>query len=97
MHQLEQKFLNSFPSEYIRGILSKYDKHHTLMIENICEIVLMNVIIHIMTGKELSILNFEPAEYKIMQTLIQRESLEDLQKTFVEVFLEKLRHSCCLM
>ena len=78
--QLEQIFLNKFPPEYVMEILSKYDKQYKLMIENLCEIVLMNVISHILAGKEISILDFEPEEYLKMQTLIQKENLSDLRE-----------------
>ena len=77
--QLEQKFLNKFSSEYVMEILSKYDKQYRLIIDNICEIVLMNVISHILAGKNISILNFEPEEYLKMQALIQTENLSDLR------------------
>ena len=78
--QLEQIFLNKFPPEYVMEILSKYDKQYKLMIENLCEIVLMNVIGHILAGKEIFILDFEPEEYLKMQTLIQKENLSDLRE-----------------
>lgn len=77
--QMEQKFLNKFSSEYVMEILSKYDKQYRLIIDNICEIVLMNVISHILAGKNISILNFEPEEYLKMQALIQMENLSDLR------------------
>ena len=78
--QLEQIFLNKFQPEYVMEILSKYDKQYKLMIENLCEIVLMNVISHMLAGKEISILDFEPEEYLKMQTLIQKENLSDLRE-----------------
>ena len=83
--QLEQIFLNKFPPEYVMEILSKYDKQYKLMIENLCEIVLMNVISHVLAGKEIFILDFEPEEYLKMQTLIQKENLSD--------FREKLKNA----
>ena len=61
-------------------ILSKYDKQYKLMIENLCEIVLMNVISHMLAGKEIFILDFEPEEYLKMQALIQTENLSDLRE-----------------
>lgn len=78
--QLEQKFLNKFSPEYVIETLSKYDSQYKIMIENICEIVLMNVIYHIAVGKKISILNFEPEEYLEIQELIQRETLSDLHE-----------------
>ena len=49
------------------------------MIENICEIVLMNVICHIVAEKKISILDFEPEEYLKLQALIQMETPSDLR------------------
>lgn len=77
--QLEQKFLNQFSSEYVIEILSKFNKHYRVMIENICEIVLMNVICHIVAEKKISILDFEPEEYLKLQALIQMETPSDLR------------------
>lgn len=77
--QLEQKFLNRFSPEYVTEILKKYDKRYKSMIENICEIVLMSIIRHMIAGKEISVLNFEPEEYLKMQALIQKENLNDLR------------------
>ena len=78
--QLEQIFLNKYPPEYVMEILSTYDKQYKLMIENLCEIVLMNVISHMLAGKEIFILDFEPEEYLKTQTLIQKENLSDLRE-----------------
>lgn len=78
--QLEQKFLNKFSSEHVIEILSRYNRDYKLMIDNICEIVLMNVISHIMAGKDISILDFEAEEYLKMQELIQAQSLSDLRE-----------------
>lgn len=78
--QLEQIFLNKFPPEYVMEILTKYDKQYKLMIDNLCEIVLVNVICHMLAGKEISILDFEPEEYLKMQALIQTENLSDLRE-----------------
>ena len=78
--ELEQRFLNKFSPEYVTEVLFKYDKQYRLMIENLCEIILMNIIGHIVAGKNISLLHFEPEEYSKMQTWIQRESLDDLRE-----------------
>lgn len=78
--QLEQKFLSNFSPEYVKEILFKYDKQYKLLIDNICEIVLMHVSGHIIAGKKISVLNLEPEEYVKMQGLIQSENLRDLRK-----------------
>lgn len=82
--QLEQKFLNRFSSEYIIEILEKYDKQYKFMIENICEIVLMNIISHILAEKQMSDLAFEPEDYLKIQTLIQKEELNGLREKLKE-------------
>ncbi|MGN0375302.1 MAG: DUF6179 domain-containing protein [Butyrivibrio sp.] len=57
--QLEQKFLNRFPTEYVMKILSKYDRDYKLIIDNICEIVLMNVLGHFLTEEIIQMENLE--------------------------------------
>ena len=39
----------------------------------------MKVISHIMAGKEIAVLSFEPEEYVKMQAWIQKENLSDLR------------------
>lgn len=78
--QLEQKFLSNFSSEYVKTILFKYDKQYKLLIDNICEIVLMHVSGHIIAGKKISALNLESEECEKMQGLIQSGNLRDLRK-----------------
>lgn len=77
--QVEQKFLKKFSSSFIMKILSKYNKNYKTMIDNLCEVVLMNVVSHILSGKKLEELQFEPKEYEHMQVLLQTETLSDLR------------------
>ena len=88
--KLEQKCLNKFPYEYVIEILSKYDKRYELMIDNICEIVLMNVTCHVVAGKTISAMDFEQDEYLRLQEQIQKDSPDDLRaklKTVVEMLI----------
>lgn len=88
--QLEQKFLHQFSSEYVISILAKYNKCYKQMIDNLCEIVLMNMIAHTLLGKTLSDLSFEPEEYQQLQALLQKENLPRLRgilKNAVEVLV----------
>lgn len=90
--QLEQKFLNRFSSEYIIEILEKYDKQYKFMIENICEIVLMNIISHILAEKKISNLAFEQEDYLKIQTLIQKEEpngLREKLKEAIQLFIRE--------
>ena len=83
--QLEQKFLDRFPPEYIVEALSKYDSNYRLMIDNICEIVLTNVIIRILAGKDISDPFLEARELERLQEDIQMEELGDLRNKLKKV------------
>ena len=90
--RLEQKFLSRFSEAFVIKILSKYDGQYRQMIDNICEIVLMALVAHILLGKPLSEEGFESKEYKRMQELLQRENLHDLEKKLqnaLEVFVQE--------
>lgn len=74
--QLEQKFLNKFSKEYVVETLSKYNREYKLMIDNICEIVLMNVLTHFLQEEE----------------IIQKGNLQELRsklKSVVEIIVGK--------
>ena len=90
--QLEQKFLNKFPHEYVVGVLSGYNNEYRLAIDNICEIVLMNLIFHILAGKDIENTEFDLHEYKIMQEMIQKEdsnTLHEKLKGIISVIIQK--------
>lgn len=80
--QLEQKFLNRFSDEYVIEILSGYDKNYKLIIDNICEIVLMNVLGHIVEGVKISELNLSDLREKLKNTVnvLVRDHYENDEK-----------------
>lgn len=89
--RLEQKFLNKFPSGYVIKILSKYNAQYREMIDNICEIVLMAVIAHILSGKSLDESDFDSKDYMHMQEILRQEDLHNLQqklKNIIEAFVQ---------
>ena len=51
---MEQVFLNGFPEDTVKGILSRYNSQYGSLVENICEIVLTTLVGHILAGKPLS-------------------------------------------
>lgn len=90
--QLEQKFLNRFSSEYVARVLSKYNSKYRIAIDNICEIFLMNLICHILAGKDIEDLEFDLDEYKRMEEMIQKEDLDTLReklKSVIGVIIQK--------
>jgi len=95
--QLEQKFLNSFPKDYIINVLSKYNRQYKDMIDNICEIVLMSVVVCILANKSLSESTLETTDYLHIQKIFMQTDLNDINKqlksTF-EVFVKKYYKNC---
>lgn len=77
---MEQKFLNKFPSEFVINVLSQYDHRYKRMIDNICEIVLRYVVIHILSGNDFSHFCLSPEEYQHLQSLIHQKDLAQLRK-----------------
>lgn len=77
--RLEQTFMNRFPEDFILEILAKYSKDAGSLIENLCEIVLTNLLSHILIGKNLMELRMEEKDYQLLQTQINKEN--DLEKT----------------
>ena len=82
--QMEQKFLNRLPSEYVVESLLQYNKRYKLLIENLCEIVLTNLIGHILTGQKISGMPLQQEEYSRLQETIQEESLSQLRKRITD-------------
>lgn len=82
--QMEQKFLNRLPSEYVVESLLQYNKRYKLLIENLCEIVLTNLIGHILTGQKISGMPLQQEEYSGLQETIQEESLSQLREKITD-------------
>lgn len=59
----EQRILGRFDGVYVREILEKYDPLYGDLYENVCEIVLMNLLGHALLHKPLQETGFEEREY----------------------------------
>lgn len=86
--QSEQKFLGRFPQGYVVKILSRYNRSFRQMIDNICEIVLMNVLLHLLAGKTLDVVDFEKEEWEQLQIMLQEIELETLRSRLKRVIVE---------
>ena len=84
---LEQKFLKLFPAGYVINILSKDNRNWQESMDNICEIVFIHVIGHIMLGKSLTVIELKETDYFYMQEMFEQIALEDIKK-HLEVTLE---------
>lgn len=77
---LEQKFLKLFPAGYVINILSKDNRNWQESMDNICEIVFIHVIGHIILGKSLTVIELEENDYFYMQEMFEQAALEDIKK-----------------
>lgn len=88
---LEQKFLKLFPEGYVINVLSKDNGNWKESMDNICEIVFIHVIGHIIPGKSLTVIQLEEDDYSYMQKIFEQAALEDIKKqltTALEIFIK---------
>lgn len=102
----EQMFLEAFDRNYIMRVLEKYDPDYRDMIENICRIVLTNMIGHIAIQKPLGDEKFQDEDYLQLAEVFEGKSIPDIEsvvtaliKKIVDRFYEKdtdmLAYLCC--
>lgn len=102
----EQMFLDAFDRNYIVRILEKYDSDYRDMIENICSIVLANMIGHITLQKPLGDEVFRDEDYLQLSEMFEGKSVSDIEnavtaliRKIVDRFYEKdmdmLAYLCC--
>lgn len=77
--RLEQKFLGKLPHEYVRAALSEYNGGYAEMIENICEIVLRSVLMHMLARRPLSQQKLERDDYLRIQALCGANDTEGIR------------------
>lgn len=78
--RLEQRFLGVFPKAYVRDILSRYSSQYRDMAENLCEIVLMAVMAHILAGRSLSELTLEEGDYEAIGRILAEMDPDEMEK-----------------
>lgn len=102
----EQVFLEAFDRNYIMRVLEKYDPDYPDMIENICSIVLANMIGHIAIQKPWGDAEFQDEDYLQLSEVFEGMSVPDIEnvvttfvKKIVDQFYEKdkdmLAYLCC--
>lgn len=104
--QIEQQFLGAFDKNYIMLVLEKYNSEYRNMIENICSIVLTNIIGHIAIKKSFNDTEITYEEYLQLSKIFEGKSISDLENivneiinTIVSRFYENdmnmLEYLCC--
>ena len=93
--QTEQIFLGKFDRNYVMLVLEKYNSEYRDMIENICSIVLTNIIGHIAIKKPFNDIDFLYGEYLQLSKIFAGKSIpnienvvKDLIKKIVSQFYE---------
>lgn len=83
--QTEQIFLGMFDRNYIMLILEKYNSEYRDMIENICSIVLTNIIGHIAIKKPFNDIDFLYEEYLQLSKIFAGKSISDIENDVKEL------------
>lgn len=77
--QMEQIFLGKFDRNYVMLVLEKYNSEYRNMIENICSIVLTNIIGHIAIKKPFNNIDFLYEEYLQLSKIFAGKSIPDIE------------------
>lgn len=76
----EQQFLGKFDDSYIRAILRCYHREYEHLFENICHIVMLNLLGHIILQKALTDQVFTEEELQKISWMIMEQTEEDTEK-----------------
>ncbi|MDO4481154.1 MAG: DUF6179 domain-containing protein, partial [Bacillota bacterium] len=80
-----------FPEDYSVSVLRKYSSSYRDMVENICEIVLTDALLHILVGKNLRDSEFGELDCLRIQNFLDKTELNEVRtqlKTAAVKFLE---------
>jgi len=102
----EQIFLGTFDRNYVISVLEKYNSGYRDMTENICSIVLTDMIGHFAIGKSFDGTEFLHEEYLQLSKVFEGKSISDIENVvkglvkeivsrFYENDLDMLEYLCC--
>ena len=83
--QTEQIFLGRFDRNYVMLVLEKYNPEYRNMIENICGIVLTDIIGHIAIKKPFNDIDFLYEEYLQLSKIFAEKSISDIENVIKEL------------
>ena len=75
--ETEQIFLQKFDRNYVLSVLRRANPGYEQMLENICDIMLLNTVGHAALGKPLSDRGFKESEYEKLQALFTSDCIDD--------------------
>lgn len=82
--RLEQRFLGRFPQGYVRTVLKEHTEMYKEMIENLCEVVLLSVLKHMLAKKQLTEPRLEKDDYLRIQSICGQTDTEGLRQLLEE-------------
>lgn len=83
--QIEQIFLGRFDRNYVMVVLEKYNPEYSDMIENICSIVLTDIIGHIAIQKPFNDIDFLYEEYLQLSKIFAGKSISDIENVIKDL------------
>lgn len=83
--RLEQIFLGMFDRNYVVSVLEKYNPEYRNMVDNICSIVLTNIIGHIAIKKSFQDIEFLHEEYLQLSKVFAGKSAADIETVVKEL------------
>lgn len=85
--RIEQKFLRTFPENFVKGVLLHYNCDYINMTENLCEILLETFLGCALIRKTVAETNFEfsAKEYSRLETLLLQCDLDSIKKNLKEI------------
>lgn len=81
----EQIFLGGFDRNYVISVLKKYNPEYGDMIENICSILLTNIIGHIAIKKPFRDIDFLYEDYLQLSNILAGKSISDIENMVNEL------------
>ncbi|MGN0315979.1 MAG: DUF6179 domain-containing protein [Fusicatenibacter sp.] len=79
--QIEQAFLSGFPEDYVIDVLKRYSSDYEEQFDNLCQIVLQSVLLHLILGKKLTDHSGTEQEMQMRSEKILRSGAESLSGT----------------
>lgn len=93
----EQRFLGQFDCSYVRAVLEKYDPLYGDIYENICEILFLNAVGHVVLCKPFQEVGFDKAEYAKLAERFQAQSSADTMDLLLRIIEETVQNDADLL
>lgn len=85
----EQKFLQRMDDQYVVKILRKYHRDYECLLENVCGMILQNMMGHMMLDKPLQETGFSQEELESLEEILSDKTVEQI-KSYLLKSLERL-------